>query len=216
MKLLETTATVDRKGRLHIPAATLAELSLIPGDEIRVLLSDDPDALQAAWRAFVSGCPAGDEDNAEDDESDEEDEEAEGFLLSADMLRAASFHPGERLLAVCGARAIEITPSQTAPANPIDPLLKHTRELRVMTEDGESPEELLLPIDLMEDAGFVLDELLQVACGSRKIVITAKKKIPLRADPMDRLPKGLRELCDDLGFDPDTVRAVLEEGAYFQ
>lgn len=216
MKLLETTATVDRKGRLHIPAATLAELSLVPGDETRVLLSNDPDALQAAWRALVSCCRAENEDGTEGEENDEEDEEAEGFLLSADMLDAADFRPGERLLAVCGARTIEITPLRPAPANPIDRLLKHTRELRVTTEDGENPDELLLPTDLMEDAGFVLDELLQVACGSRKIVITAKNKIPLRADPMDRLPKGLRELCDDLGFDPDTVRAVLEEGEYFQ
>lgn len=212
MKLLETTAAVDRKGRLHIPMATLAELSLIPGDEIRVLLSDDPDALQAAWEALVTGCPTEGEDAMEDGEEDDE----EGFLLSPDMLRAAGFRPGERLLAVCGARTIEITLSHPAPANPIDPLLKHTRELRVTTEDGKDPEELLLPINLMEDAGFVLDELLQVACGSRKIVVTAKKKVPVRTDPLDRLPDGLRKLCEEFGFDPNTVRAVLEEGEYFK
>ncbi len=210
MKLLETTATVDRKGRLHIPVATLAELSLTPGDEPRILLSAAPDALQAAWQALVPDCRA---EGADDSDGAEEDD---GVLLSTDMLRAAGFRPGERLLAVCGARAIEITPLHPAPTNHIDPLLKHTRELRVTSEDGKGPEELLLPIDLMEDAGFVLDELLQVACGSRKIVVTAKKKVPVRTDPLDRLPDGLRKLCEEFGFDPNTVRAVLEEGAYFK
>lgn len=103
MKLLETTASIDRKGYLRIPAETLAELSLIPGDEIRVLLSDDPDALQAAWKELVSGPGAEGEEDAEED-----DVETEGFLLSAEMLRAADFRPNESLQAVCGARTIEI------------------------------------------------------------------------------------------------------------
>lgn len=141
MKLMETTADVDRKGRLRIPAAILAELELTPGDGIRVLLSDDPDSLRAAWRTLVSGVVP------------ENDEETDGLSLSAEMLEDAGFHPGELLEIVCGDRKIEITPWET----------------------GSVP-----------------------------------------ADPLNRMPKELRELFDDLGVDPDTVREVMEEGAYFQ
>lgn len=144
MKLMETTAAVDRKGRLRIPAAILAELELAPGGEIRVLLSDDPDSLQAAWRALVSG---------ETHKGNSDGGEADGLSLSAEMLEDAGFHPGELLKIVCGDRKIEITPRETE----------------------------FVPID-----------------------------------PLDRMPKELCELFDDLGVDPDTVREVIEEGAYFQ
>lgn len=145
MKLMETTASVDRKGRLRIPAAILAEMELAPGGEIRVLLSDDPDSLRAAWRALVSGD--GFKGNPDSDG------EVDGLSLSAEMLEDAGFRPGELLEIVCGDRKIEITP---------------------------------------REAEFV------------------------PTDPLDRMPKGLRELFDNLGVDPDTVREVMEEGAYFQ
>lgn len=145
MKLMETTAAVDRKGRLRIPAAILAELELTPGDGIRVLLSDDPDSLRAAWRTLVSrDGPKGNPNS---------DDETDGLSLSAEMLEDAGFHPGELLEIVCGDRRIEITPRETE----------------------------FVPID-----------------------------------PLDRMPKELRELFDDLGVDPDTIREVMEEGAYFQ
>jgi len=145
MKLMETTAAVDRKGRLRISAAILAELALAPGDEIRVLLSDDPDSLRAAWRALVSGCSSkGNSDS---------NGETDGLSLSAEM---------------------------------------------------------------MEDAGFHPDELLEIVCGDRKIEITPREAESVPVDPLDRMPKKLRELFDDLGVDPDTVREVMEEGAYFQ
>ena len=145
MKLMETTASVDRKGRLRIPAAILAELGLAPGERIRVLLSDDPDSLQAAWRALVS-------DDGFKGNSDSDDE-TDGFSLSPEMLEDAGFHPCELLEIVCGDRKIEITPWEA-------------------------------------------------------------ESVPV--DPLDRMPKELRELFDDLGVDQDTVREVMEEGAYFQ
>ena len=140
MKLIETTATIDRKNRLRIPIEALEELSPAPGIEIRVLLSDDPDSLHAVWKALVF------RGNTEDDE------DTDGLIITDEMLDAAGFSP---------------------------------------------------------------DELLQIACGNQKIVITAKKTLP-SADPIDRMPKELRQLCDDLGFDPDTVRQVIEEGEYFR
>lgn len=140
MKLIETTATIDRKNRLRIPAEALKELSPAPGIKIRVLLSDDPDSLHAAWRALVS------RGNTEDDE------DTDGLIITDEMLDAAGFPP---------------------------------------------------------------DELLEIVCENQKIVITAKKTLS-SADPIDRMPKELRKLCDDLGFDPDIVRQVIEEGEYFR
>lgn len=140
MKLIETTATIDRKNRLCIPTEALKELSPTLGIKLRVLLSDDSDSLHAVWRALVShGNP-------------EDDEDTDGLLISDEMLDAAGFPP---------------------------------------------------------------DELLEIACANQKIVITAKKPLP-GADPIDRMPKELRQLCDDLGFDPDIVRQVIEEGEYFR
>lgn len=140
MKLIETTATIDRKNRLRIPIEALEELSPAPGIEIRVLLSDDPDSLHAVWKALVF-CG-----NTEDDE------DTDGLIITDEMLNAAGFHP---------------------------------------------------------------NELLEIACENQEIVITAKKTLP-GADPIDRIPKELRQLCDDLGFDPDTVRQVIVEGEYFK
>lgn len=141
MKLMETTAAVDRKGRLRIPAAILAELTLAPGDGIRVLLSDNSDSLRTAWRALVSHV------------GPENDRETDGLLLPAKMLENAGFHSGE---------------------------------------------------------------LLEIVCGDRKIEIKLRETESVPADPLDRMPKELRELFEELGVDPDTVRKVMEEGAYFQ
>lgn len=41
MKLFETSATVNRKGRLRIPEEVPIQLELSPGDEIRVLICGD-------------------------------------------------------------------------------------------------------------------------------------------------------------------------------
>lgn len=140
MKLIETTATIDRKNRLRIPIEALEELSPAPGIEIRVLLSDDPDSLHAVWKALV---------------------------------------------------------------------------FRGNTEDDEDTDGLIITDEMLDAAGFPPDELLEIACENQKIVITAKKTLP-GADPIDRIPKELRQLCDDLGFDLGTVRQVIVEGEYFK
>ena len=147
MKLLETSATVDRKGRLRIPEEVPIQLELSPGDEIRVLICDDPDTLQALWREFVS-CH-GAEDEREPD-------------------------------------------------------------------DNEDLEEVVLPGEMLAQAGFRAGDGLDAVCGNRKIVITASDKTSHRPDPLDSLPDDLRRLCSDLGFNPDTVRNVMQEGDYFR
>lgn len=147
MKLLETSATVDRKGRLRIPVEVPVQLELSPGDEIRVLICDDPNILQALWREFVS-CHS-----AEDEQEPDDDEDMEGIVLPAEMLAQAGFRVGDGLDAVC---------------------------------------------------------------GDRKIVITASDETSDRPDPLDNLPDDLRRLCSDLGFNPDTVRNVMQEGGYFR
>jgi bifunctional DNA-binding transcriptional regulator/antitoxin component of YhaV-PrlF toxin-antitoxin module len=146
MKLLETTATIDRKGRLRIPVEVPVQLELAPGDEIRVLISDDPDTLQALWQEFVS-C------HGTEDDQESDDEDMEGILLPVEMLAQAGFRAGDGLDAVC---------------------------------------------------------------GDRKIVITASDESPDRPNLLDSLPDDLRRLCNDLGFSPDTVRMVMQEGGYFR
>ena len=147
MKLLETSTAVDRKGRLRIPEEVPIQLELSPGDEIRVLICDDPDTLQALWREFVSRYSVGD----------------------------------------------------------------------VQEPDGNGDlEEVVLPGEMLAQAGFRAGDGLDAVCGDRKIVITASDEAPDRPDPLDSLPDDLRRLCHDLGFNPDTVRNVMREGGYFR
>lgn len=146
MRLLETNAAVDRKGRLRIPEEVLIQLELSPGDEIRILICDDPDTLQDLWREFVSR------------------------------------HGGE---------------DEREPA------------------DNEALEEIVLPGETLAQAGFRAGDGLDAVCGDRKIVITASDEAPDRPDPLDSLPDELRRLCSDLGFNPDTVRNVMQKGGYF-
>ncbi|QNO17647.1 AbrB/MazE/SpoVT family DNA-binding domain-containing protein [Caproicibacterium amylolyticum] len=147
MRLLETSAAVDRKGRLRIPEEVSIQLELSPGDEIRALICDDSHTLQALWREFVS------RQGVEDEQ---------------------------------------------------DPA------------DNEALEEVVLPGEMLAQAGFRAGDELDAVCGERKIVITASDEAPGRLDPLDSLPDDLRRLCGDLGFNPDTVRNAMRKGGYFR
>ena len=147
MKLLETTAVVDQKGCLRISKEVPIHLELSPGDEIRVLICDDQDTLQALWREFVSRHGVTDEQE---------------------------------------------------------------------TDDNGDLEEIVLPGEMLAQAGFRAGDGLDAVCGDRKIVITASDEAPAQPDPLDSLPDDLRRLCHDLGFNPDTVRNVMQEGGYFR
>lgn len=65
--------------------------------------------------------------------------------------------------------------------------------------------ELTLPHELLEAADIPVDSDLEIICGSGVVVI-------LEADLLDELPDDLRELFDELGIHPDTVREVMRNG----
>lgn len=145
MKLLETTATVDRKGRLRIPMEVPVQLELAPGDEIRVLISDNPDTLQALWQKFVS-CHG-----TEDEQEPDDNENMEGILMPAKMLAQAGFRAGDGLDAVCGDRKIVITASDEAPGQ-TDLLDGLPDDLRRLCNDlGFSPDTVR---NVMREGGY--------------------------------------------------------------
>ena len=103
MKLIDTTATVDRKGRLAIPDALQKELELRPGTTIRVILTDTPHCLSEAWRRIIHKS-----DTAEG-YPDEENGEEVSLVLPDELLEAAEIPKCDRLDAVCVRGAIVIT-----------------------------------------------------------------------------------------------------------
>ena len=73
-------------------------------------------------------------------------------------------------------------------------------------EDEES--ELTLPHDLLEAAGIPVDSDLEIVCTKGAVVI-------MEADLLDSLPDELRQLFDDLGINPETVREVMRNGGVY-
>lgn len=145
MKLLETSATVDRKGRLRIPREVPIQLELSPGDEIRVLICDDPNTLQTLWREFVSRHATDDEQAPDDDEGLEE------VVLPREMLAQTGFRAGDGLDAVCGDRKIVITASDEAPNRP-DPFDSLPVDLRRLCRDlGFNPDTVQ---NVMREGGY--------------------------------------------------------------
>jgi bifunctional DNA-binding transcriptional regulator/antitoxin component of YhaV-PrlF toxin-antitoxin module len=139
MKLIETTATVDQKGRLAISQALRQKLELAPGIKIHVILSDTPNCLSEAWHRLIHKA------DSSESHSEEENGEEVSLVLPDELLGAANIPKGGSLNAVCVKGAI---------------------------------------------------------------VITAR-------DIINNLPDELRDLFDELGIDPGTVREVMEEEGYF-
>ena len=75
--------------------------------------------------------------------------------------------------------------------------------IAALEEDEDS--ELTLPHELLEAAQIPLGSDLEIVCSKGAVVI-------LEADLLDGLPDELRELFDDLGINPDTVRDVMRNG----
>jgi bifunctional DNA-binding transcriptional regulator/antitoxin component of YhaV-PrlF toxin-antitoxin module len=73
-------------------------------------------------------------------------------------------------------------------------------------EDDEE-DELTLPHELLEAAQIPLGSDLEVVCAKGAVVI-------MEADLLDSLPDELRELFDDLGVNPDTVREVMRNRGF--
>jgi bifunctional DNA-binding transcriptional regulator/antitoxin component of YhaV-PrlF toxin-antitoxin module len=75
--------------------------------------------------------------------------------------------------------------------------------IAALQDDGEA--ELTLPHELLEAAEIPVDSDLEIVCAKGAVVI-------LEADLLDSLPDELRELFNDLGIHPDTVRDVMRNG----
>jgi bifunctional DNA-binding transcriptional regulator/antitoxin component of YhaV-PrlF toxin-antitoxin module len=78
--------------------------------------------------------------------------------------------------------------------------------ITTLAEDEES--ELTLPHDLLEAAGIPVDSDLEIVCTKGAVVI-------MEADLLDSLPDELRQLFDDLGINPETVREVMRSGGVY-
>jgi hypothetical protein len=76
-----------------------------------------------------------------------------------------------------------------------------------ISEPVEAPEdvELSVPHALLEAAGILLDDDLDIQCGNGAIIISS-------ANPVGQLPPQLMNLFDSLGVSHDTIRHVLEGG----
>ena len=75
----------------------------------------------------------------------------------------------------------------------------------IATLEKEASAELTLPHELLEAADIPADSDLEIICTNGAVVI-------LEADLLDTLPDDLRELFDELGISPDTVREVMRNG----
>lgn len=75
--------------------------------------------------------------------------------------------------------------------------------------DDEKEAGLTLPNELLEAAEIPAGSDLEVLCITGAIVITA-------SDILNNLPHELRELFDELGVDPGTVREVMRKEGYYQ
>lgn len=75
--------------------------------------------------------------------------------------------------------------------------------IAALQDDGDA--ELTLPHELLEAAEIPVDSDLEIVCAKGALVI-------LEADLLDSLPGELRDLFDNLGIHPDTVRDVMRNG----
>jgi Fe2+ transport system protein FeoA len=89
--------------------------------------------------------------------------------------------------------------------------IRNTFKEFVLTPDGvaaledDEDAELTLPHELLEAEEIPVDSNLEIVCAKGAVVI-------LQADLLDSLPDDLRELFNDLGIHPDTVREVMRNG----
>lgn len=123
------------------------------------------------------------------------------IVLKPGVLETMEVQPGDTIcLTYLGDKSIQA-------ANSYSHVLLTKDGVESITEpfDPADEPELCLPHTLLEAAEIPLDGELSIQCLPGMIVIG-------NADPLDLVPPGLMKLFEELGVDPDTVRAVLMEG----
>lgn len=127
------------------------------------------------------------------------------IILPAEWLETVGLKPGDE---VCVTMALR---EETDNPWPLALITSQGVEVAVQLcgwqEDNEVTD-LTLPNELLEAAEIPEGSDLNIVCADRAIVI-------MEADILDNLPDELRELFDQLGINPDTVREVMRKEGYF-
>lgn len=128
------------------------------------------------------------------------------IILPAELPGVAGLKPGDEVhvtLAVSQEETQSLCPQLV-----ITPLgVEIAVHLSGWQEDDEEGD-LILPNDLLEAAGIPEGSDLEIVCTAGAIVI-------MESDILDSLPDELRELFNELGIDPGTVREVMRKEGYF-
>lgn len=103
MKIIETTAVIDRKGRLVIPCVLQQELDLKSKTETRVILTDTPHCLSEAWNSLLQ------KSDESKNYSDTEDGKKISLVLPDELIETAELPKDGRIDAFCIKGAIIIT-----------------------------------------------------------------------------------------------------------
>ena len=127
------------------------------------------------------------------------------ITLQTGMLDAAGLKPGDEVQVT-----LAVKRDETENPHPELVVTPHGLEVAVQLTDPQKDDEeidLTLPNALLEAAEISEGSDLEIVCAAGAIVI-------MESDILDTLPDELRELFNDLGIDPGTVREVMRNGGY--
>lgn len=128
------------------------------------------------------------------------------IILSGDSLGMAALKPGDE---VCVTLAVGQEEAESlCPQIVITPCgVEIVVQLSDRQEDDDEGD-MVLPNNLLEAAEIPEGSNLEIICITGAIVI-------MESDILDSLPDELRELFNELGIDPGTVREVMRKEGYF-
>ena len=127
------------------------------------------------------------------------------IILPGELPGAAGLKPGDEVhvtFAVSQEETQSLCPQLVITPQGVEAAV----QLSGWQEDDEE-DDLVLPNDLLEAAEIPEGSDLEIVCTAGAIVI-------MESDILDSLPDELRELFDELGIDPGTVREVMRNGGY--
>jgi len=128
------------------------------------------------------------------------------IILPGEPLGAAGLKPGDEVRVT-----LAVSEEEMESLSPQLIITPQGVEVEVQLSGGWQEDEdgdLSLPDDLLEAAEIPEGSDLEIVCTAGAIVI-------MESDILDGLPDELRELFEDLGIHPDTVREVMKKEGYF-
>lgn len=127
------------------------------------------------------------------------------IILPAELPGTAGLKPGDEIHITLAVSQEEV--QSLSPQLIITPLGVETAVQLSGWQEEDEEGDLVLPKDLLEAAEISKGSDLEIVCTAGAIVI-------MESDILDSLPDELRELFDELGIDPGTVREVMRNGGY--